>query len=100
MESQLCEVTQRPSKRLLGGVLGIFTMAEHPIAEPKHLAAESVDQIQHGLLVTGQAATNQLAEIVSQRCILDPRLAQKEILVGDRIGFSRGKNRRLSRVEL
>jgi hypothetical protein len=67
-------------------------MAEHPIAEPEHLALESIDQIQHGLLITGQAATNQLAEIVSQRCILDPRPAQRKILAKNRAGFSLREN--------
>ncbi len=67
------QISQRPHKRLLGSVFGIFPVSQHPVAEPKHLSAKSIDQIDHGLLVTGQTAAYQLAEVVGQLCTLDPK---------------------------
>ena len=41
------KVPQHPHERLLGRVLGILSLPEHPVAESKDLPPKTLDQSQH-----------------------------------------------------
>jgi hypothetical protein len=64
--------SQSPDKCLLSRILGILPVPEHSIAQAKDGIAIPVDQVEHGLLVAGQAAIDQFDNAIPIRQFVRP----------------------------